>query len=149
MNEDLKELEAVLRHNGLGAGLMVLNKRVAHRFTAVFKIEGALMRNIAIVDKLQEVVPDSFKEIPFEDSFCQFVLRDGSFITQNSQGDTRLDGHVYKGVLNSYVGLPLVTNSGDLFGTLCHFDFPAVDLPDEEFQFLNEVVKVLPHYVST
>ena len=148
MNGDLKDLEDVLRHNGLGAGLMVLNQRVVHRFTAVFKLDGAVMRNIAIVDKRREVVPDSFKEIPFEDSFCQFVLRDGSFITENSQGDKRLDAHVYQGVLNSYVGLPLTTSSGDLFGTLCHFDFPPVDLSDEEFQFLNEVVKVLPHYVA-
>ena len=148
MNGDLKDLEDVLRHNGLGAGLMVLNRRVPHRFTAIFKLDGPVMRNVAIVDKLQEVVPDSFKEIPFEDSFCQFVLKDGSFITQNSQADTRLDGHTYKGVLNTYVGLPLTTSSGDLFGTLCHFDFPPVDLPDEEFQFLNEVVKVLPNYVA-
>ena len=147
MNAALTELENVLQHNGLDAGLLILNQRVTHRFTAVFKLDGPVMRNVAIIDKLEELIPDSFKEIPFEDSFCQFVLRDGSFVTHDSAGDERLDGHIYKGVLNTYVGLPLANSDGDLFGTLCHFDFPPLDILDTEFEFLNKVVKILPPYV--
>ena len=147
MNLALTELLNALQCNGLDGGLAMLNKRVPHRFTAVFKLDGAIMRNVAIIDKLGEVVPDSLKAIPFENSFCQFVLRDGSFTTQDSAADDRLGGHAYKGVLNTYVGLPITNSGGDLFGTLCHFDFPPLELPEAEFEFLNKVVKVLPPYV--
>ncbi|MFM9901330.1 MAG: guanylate cyclase [Polaromonas sp.] len=149
MDLALIELQNELQCKGLEAGLSVLNQRVPHRFTAVFKLDGAMMRNVAIVDKLGEVVPESFKVIPFENSFCQFVLRDGSFTTHDSAVDNRLDGHVYKGVLNTYVGLPISENNGELFGTLCHFDFPPQNLPESEFQFLNQAVKVLPPYVKS
>lgn len=149
MNLALDDLLNELQHKGLQAGLSVLNQHVSHRFTAVFKLDGANMRNVAIVDKLGEVVPESFKVIPFEDSFCQFDLRDGSFTTHDSAVDDRLQGHVYKGVLNTYVGLPISKNNGELFGTLCHFDFPPLGLPESEFQFLNQAVKVLPPYVKS
>ncbi|NML85602.1 GAF domain-containing protein [Polaromonas sp.] len=149
MNLALTELLEELQRKGLEAGLSVLNQRVPHRFTAVFKFDGAMMRNVAIIDKLGEVVPESIKVIPFENSFCQFVLRDGSFTTHDSAVDDRLQGHVYKGVLNTYVGLPISKNNGELFGTLCHFDFAPLDLPESEFQFLNQAVKVLPPYVKS
>lgn len=149
MNLALTEFLEELQRKGLEAGLSVLNQRVPHRFTAVFKFDGAMMRNVAIIDKHGEVVPESIKVIPFENSFCQFVLRDGSFTTHDSAVDDRLQGHVYKGVLNTYVGLPISKNNGELFGTLCHFDFAPLDLPESEFQFLNQAVKVLPPYVKS
>ena len=149
MNLALTEFLEELQRKGLEAGLSVLNQRVPHRFTAVFKFDGAMMRNVAIIDKLGEVVPESIKVIPFENSFCQFVLRDGSFTTHDSAVDDRLQGHVYKGVLNTYEGLPISKNNGELFGTLCHFDFAPLDLPESEFQFLNQAVKVLPPYVKS
>lgn len=145
---EFEEFQNALLRSGLKAGLMVLNKRVQHRFTAVYKLDGGVMRNVAVVDKLGEVVPEDVLEFPLEHSFCQFVLRDGFFTTQNSAGDARLEGHMYKGVVNSYVGLPLTKTGGDLFGTFCHFDFPAQALADEEFEFLSKAVRVLPAYLG-
>lgn len=149
MDAALTEFKNALQNSGLGAGLVLLNNRVPHRFTAVLRLDGAMMRTIAIVDKLGQAVPDSLKQIPIEDSFCQFALRDGSFLTQNSSDDERLEGHVYKGVLNTYVGLPLSHGDGELFGTLCHFDFPPLVLPDDEFDFLHEAAQILPPFVSS
>jgi GAF domain-containing protein len=144
---DLDDLQSALRHSGLNAALLLLNSRVPHRFTAVYKLDGDVMRNVAIVDKQNEVVPASFAEIPLTHSFCQFVLRDGVFITGDTSQDERLEGHAYKGILNSYVGLPLSKADGDLFGTFCHFDFPAQTVSDEEFDFLTRAVRALPPYV--
>ena len=90
MNLAFNELINELELKGLEAGLSILNRRVPHRFTAIFKLDGAMMLNVAIIDKLGEVVPESFKVIPFENSFCQFVLRNGSFTTHNSAVDDRL-----------------------------------------------------------
>ncbi len=85
--------------------------------------------------------------MPLETSFCQYVMRDGQFITAESGTDTRLDGHPYQGVMGSYVGLPLQGGGDSLMGTFCHFDFENRELPDEEFAFLQRVARLLPRYV--
>jgi len=77
----LIDLQDALKGSGRNAGLRYLNSRVDHRFTAVYKPEAGVMRNVAIVDKLAEVVPANLLAVPLEETFCQFVLRDG-FETQ-------------------------------------------------------------------
>lgn len=142
----IDQVRDTLRTAGLPAALLLLNERVPHRFTAVYQINGDFMRNVAIVDKSGEVVPDDLVSVPFASSFCQFVLRDGSF-KLFGQDDARLEGHPYKGVVESYVGVPLSRDGGDLIGTFCHFDFPAQQLPDEEFGFMQQVALELSPYV--
>jgi hypothetical protein len=43
-----------------------------------------------LYDKAGEVRPDFLAEVPFETSFCQFVIRDGYFTTSDSAVDLRL-----------------------------------------------------------
>jgi GAF domain-containing protein len=143
----LEDLKSALTQSGLNAGLIFLNKRVPHRFTAVYRIDNGTLRNVAIVDKRGEVVPSNLLEVPMGDSFCQFALKDGVFRTDNSNNDDRLNGHPYKGVMNSYVGLPLTVYGEDLFGTFCHFDLDPLPLSDDEFGFLQRAVRALPPYV--
>lgn len=147
MDTQLSPLKDALLLSGLNAGLRVLNDRVPHRFTAVYKLDAGVMRNVAIVDKLGEVVPADFLEVPLQNSFCQFVLRDGVFRTGNSAEDSRLNGHPFQGIVSSYVGLPLSKTGDDLFGTFCHFDFPPQAVSDEEYGFLTGAVRLLPPYV--
>lgn len=144
---DLASIENALQHSGLNAALRALNSRVDHRFTAVYKLEDGFLRNVAIVDKLGEVVPDLLLKVPFAQSFCQFVLREGVFLTADSNVDDRLNGHPFKGIMGSYVGLPIARADGDLFGTFCHFDFPPRDLSEAEYAFLERAVRLLPAYV--
>jgi GAF domain-containing protein len=87
------------------------------------------------------------ESVPLGDSFCQFTLRDGRFLTASSAADTRLDGHPYQGVMESYIGLPLARADGELFGTFCHFDLAGRPVNDEEYAFLTQVAAVLPRYL--
>ncbi|MBC7602714.1 MAG: GAF domain-containing protein [Ramlibacter sp.] len=137
-----------LRSGGLPAALQVLNDRVPHRFTAVYQLDGDFMRNVAIVDKSGEVVRDDLLSVPFTSSFCQFVLRDGFFKLMGDHDDARLEGHPYKGILQSYVGVPLSRDGTDLIGTFCHFDFPPLRVPDDEFVFMQQVAREMPPYIS-
>ncbi len=105
-----------------------------------------MLKNVAIVDKLGEVVPEHLLAVPLGSSFCQFVLRDGVF-NHDGSDDSRLLGHPYKGVVNAYVGLPLMKNGVDLLGTFCHFDFSPMQVTDEEFQFMEKVARELPRYL--
>jgi GAF domain-containing protein len=93
------------------------------------------------------VVPEFLKVVPFEHSFCQFVLRDGIFLTSDSAADRRLDGHPYQGVMVTYHGVPLLDNPGELFGTMCHFDVVSYELPDAELELLRLAARELPRYL--
>ena len=108
----LQEYQRSLETRG-PAGLAFLNSRVPHRYTGVFRLHEGALRNMFLHDKQGEIVPEFLQVVPLNDSFCQFTLRDGLFTTQDSSTDQRLDGHKYKGVLLSYVGLPLHGNAGD------------------------------------
>ena len=146
MNSDLSRFETLLSTEGLHAALKFLNQRVPHRFTAVYRLDDLVLRVVDMVDKdgLNDMQLES---VPLGDSFCQFALRDGSFLTAGSGGDSRLDGHPYQGVVESYVGLPLARADGELFGTFCHFDLAGRPVNDEEYTFLTQVVGVLPRYL--
>ncbi|RZI94704.1 MAG: hypothetical protein EOP78_08300 [Variovorax sp.] len=137
-----------LRERGLEAALEVLNSRIPHRYTAVYWLpDPDRLVNVALVDKLREPAPLNLQTLPYNESFCQFAIRDGEFRTFNSARDARLDGHVYQGVLNSYHAVPLTSSSGEILGTLCHFDPVALDLADEDFELLRLFSKIVVPYL--
>lgn len=148
MGNSGKILQSVLEERGLHAGLKYLNDPLTHRYTGVFQLDNGVLRNIDLYDKVGEVMPDFLAEVPLEDSFCQFVLRDGLFCTDNSAADPRLDGHKYQGVLLTYHGVPLLGDRGELWGTLCHFDAEAKTLSDEDFTVLQQAARVIPAYLK-
>jgi GAF domain-containing protein len=147
MIDTFNQYKAELEIHG-PAGLELLNKRVPHRFTAVYELSGKLLRNLFLYDKKGEVAPDYLQVVPFDHSFCQFVLRDGIFLTEDSAVDRRLDGHPYQGVMVSYHGVPLLDNQSELFGTLCHFDVVSYQLPEVELALLQRAARELPRYLS-
>jgi GAF domain-containing protein len=141
-------LQGALSIGGLHSGLAYLNSRVEHRFTAVYRLEKLMMRKIDLIDKAPDHLDTSgLQTVPLGDSFCQFALREGFFRTAKTTGMDDLKGHPYQGVIESYVGLPLVKVQGEVFGTLCHFDFAERPLSDDEFTFLQRVARLLPRYL--
>jgi hypothetical protein len=139
----LGQFREALTREGLAGGLRFLNQRVPHRFTAIYRLEGPLLRNVAMVDKHLHLEPLDLQVVPLKDSFCQFVLRDGLFLTTESGGDERLAGHPYRGVMGCYVGVPVSRTKGTLEGTLCHFDLQSHDLADEEYMLLERAAGLL------
>lgn len=146
MTADIGEFRALLEANG-PAGLDFLNARVPHRYTGIYRLDGGSLRNLYLHDKQGEVTPDFLQVVPFEDSFCQFVLRDGFFVTDNSGDDHRLNGHKYQGVMVAYHGVPLLDDRSELFGTLCHFDVVSYGLPPDELEFMHRAARELPRYL--
>ena len=128
--------------------LRYLNTGVPHRYTAVYELLPNLLRNVAIFDKLGEMEPQFLLEVPFEDSFCKFVVREGLFRTIDSALDSRLDGHPYQGVVASYHGAPIVWRK-EVWGTICHFDPAEHALADAEFELLKAAASVWPKATPT
>jgi GAF domain-containing protein len=148
--DDYTQLSESLDNGGLEAGLKFLNQRVHHRFTAIYRLEEMVLHNVELIDKVDDDFDRSgLQAIPLGDSFCQFVLRDGLFRTSRTTGMEMLNGHPYQSVLESYVGLPLMSAPDKMFGTLCHFDFGEQALTDEEFNFLQRAARLLPRYLQS
>lgn len=148
LSADLAEFDSACRREGVDAALTQLNRRVPHRYTAIYELVDGLLKNRHLVDKAGEAKPEFLLEVPLADSFCQFVLREGSFLTSDSGSDGRLDGHPYQGVMVAYHGVPILDDSGELFGSLCHFDVQSQPLSDAEFDLLQRVARVVPGYVK-
>ncbi|MDW5444882.1 hypothetical protein [Polaromonas sp. SM01] len=143
----LADLETVLTTAGLHQGLTFLNQRVSHRFTAIYRLDGLMMRVVDMVDKEGGMDASTLEAVPLGDSFCQFAMKEGRFVTTQSSQDTRLNVHPYQGVVESYVGLPLTRGAGELFGTFCHYDFTGRPISDEEYVFLTQVASLLPKFL--
>ncbi len=144
---DFTTFSSTLNDQGAAAALAYLNEAVPHRYTAAYRVEGDMLRNVFLHDKKGEVRPEFLAVVPLETSFCQFVLRDGSFRTEDSARDSRLDGHPYQGVMVCYHGVPLIDGDGELVGTLCHFDVTQLGLPDGEYELLEQAGRALPAFL--
>ena len=142
LDQQLAQFRLAFDTDGLYGALRYLNARTTFRYTAVYRLDGQMMRNIHLYDRRGEN-PISLCEVPLGDSFCQFVMRDSGFNTVNSANDARLLGHPYQGVMNSYFGLPLSRKPGTIYGTLCHFDVEPMMSPDGEIFLLEAVSPVL------
>ena len=133
-------------HQDAGAveALAYLNRGVPHRYTAVYELRRDVLRNVAICDKMGKMRPEFLAEVPFRESFCQFVIRDGPLQTSDSAIDHRFDGHPHQGVMASYHGAPILWR-GEIWGTLCHLDLAINTLPDEEFELLKAAAVAWPN----
>lgn len=132
---------------GIDEALRVMNAGVAHRYSGIFALDGALLRNTHMFDKLGEVKPEALEVVVLKDSFCQIVLREGFFLADNTAQDRRLDYSPFQGVVMSYHGVPLLNDRGELHGTLCHFDMVEQSISDEELACLQFTAKLLPSYL--
>ena len=144
---DFDRLASGLKAQGAAAALAYLNEGVPHRFSGVYRIEGDKLRNVLLVDKMKQVRPAFLEVVPMDASFCQFVVRDGLFRTDNSAADARLDGHPYQGVVISYHAVPLVDPDRALIGTLSHFDLIERSIEDSEFELLYQAGHLLSDFI--
>ncbi|MDM0036704.1 GAF domain-containing protein [Variovorax sp. J22P271] len=143
----LDHFSALLAGQGPQEALRYLNQGVPHRYTAVYRFERELLRNVLLEDKRGQMRPEYLIAVPFKQSFCQFVLRDQAFRTDDSAHDDRLVGHPYRGVVVSYHSVPVVDEHGTLWGTMSHFDMSSHPLSDSEFALLQDAAGALTRYL--
>lgn len=141
---DNQQFANILNALGAPAALAYLNAGVPHRYSAIYRLQDGMFENIYLHDKQGEVIPEFLAVVPFEVSFCQFVLRDTAFRTDDSGTDRRLDRHKYQGVVASYHGVPILDGTGELAGTLCHFDVMSYPLSAAEFELLEHAGRAFP-----
>jgi hypothetical protein len=80
-------------------------------------------------------------------SFCQFVVRDGLFRTNNSSLDARLTGHPSRGIVVSYHAVPVIDADRVPLGTLSHFDLVERTIGDAEFELLYQAGRLMADFL--
>ena len=143
IKNELNDFEEILRRQGTYAALKFLNQRVSHRFSAIYRLDKNDLEIVELIDKLDDAATAPSSRVPFLQSFCEIAIRDNGVKTSNSALDKKLDGLPNQGVLLSYVGLPLMQQAGNLYGTLCHYDTTEQLISDDEFAFLQQATALL------
>ncbi len=148
--ETLREtLRSILNEGGINDALAFLNKRVDHRFSAIYRLDGSNLRMVHFYDREGTDQPlEVLKVVPFKHSLCHLAVRDGEFDTQDARLDPEVSPSGFRRVMISYVGFPLVKPNGELYGTFCHFDLVPREVSEEEIEFLGVAVEVLQGYIS-
>lgn len=81
-------------------------------------------------------------------SYCVFVRDRGrAFATSDSLQDARVRGHPKRREVQSYCGVPLRDTNGEMFGTICHFDFRAIPISDENVELMEAIAPLLKRSV--
>jgi len=124
------ELKRIFLADGLRAALAYLNALSAQRFTSVFRFQDDRLQCVTFYDRDHPEL-ETCEEIAVEASYCMFVRNSRCRLdVEESLDDSRLAGHPKQNVVRSYCGVPLVGEDGEVFGTVCHFDFsPGVIHP--------------------
>jgi GAF domain-containing protein len=142
-NSASARFKAILQTQGVREALKFLNRTSAHRFTALFRFEGGTLRNLHLIDRDDPTV-ERCPDLPVLESYCVYVRSTNrTFKIEDSWCDPRVEGHAKQRTVRSYCGVPLFTEDGELFGTICHFDYEAIPYADEEVYLLDAAAPLL------
>lgn len=141
-------LHTLLKAHGAQTALAWLNAGVPHRYSAIYCLKGDSFTPLFVHDKLGERTPPLIQVVPFEFSFCKYVMQDGEFATHDTTADARLDGNPYQGVVMSYQGVAIVNAAGEFQASLCHFDIVCQSLADSEHTLMQAAAKLFFRYLT-
>lgn len=141
--EIVSRFRTILEADGVRGALGFLNQQGAHRFTGLFRFDGGTLRNLHLIDRDDPTV-ERCPDQPVLDSYCVYVRQTGqTFVTADTRDDPRVEGHPKQHSVQSYCGVLLLEENGELFGTICHFDFDPVPFSSEEVFLLEDVASTL------
>ena len=137
-------LRYLLQSLQINEALGELNATTDYRFTAVYRFTASGAANLAIFDRHSDT-PESLLVVPEGASYCGIVRETrNAFLVTRSLEDGRIVKHPARDAVQSYCGVPLIAEDGEVFGSLCHFDFEPRDGSDDITALMMEV----SHYLA-
>lgn len=137
------QLRYLLNAGRVQAALEYLGLIFPYRFAALYRFDGVSLQNLVFVDREQpgaSLAPT----VPTDTSYCELVRASGeSFLLEDSLVDPRVADHPKRDVVRSYCGVPLLDARGELFGTVCLFDYDAVPDDAQVLGLLGEIADAL------
>ena len=138
------EFCAIVASQGAGAALAWLNARTRFRFTGIYHVDPPLLRNVVLFDRENPTLNLSGEVVPLEETYCALTRSlQAPFSTDDSRQDPRLVNHAARESVISYAGVPLWLGSGQVWGSLCHFDVRPRLLPKAERALLESFAPFL------
>lgn len=143
-------LRATLASRGPLAALGLLNARTRFRFTGVYRTEPPLLRNIALFDRENPALNVSGSCGRLDGTFCVFVWgSEAPYCVSDATADEGLRRYTSQDTVLSYAGVPIRSPSGQVVGTLCHFDGRPRILPPGELQAMEAIAPVLAEWLAS
>lgn len=142
MSPLIDDFERTLSSSGLHAALGLLNARTTHRFTGVYRFDGDWLRNVALFDRWNPQAAGGV-DAPMRETFCAILPTQGATL-EVVDGST--DGRfpwMSENAVMSYCGALIRAESGDPFGTLCHFDMSRCEAASSQLFPLMEAAAPL------
>src|ERR1700680_3834492 len=137
------EFKTVLKAHGLWAAMRWLNDRVPYRFTAIFAFDADMLRNICMVDKENEKITNCYDQ-PITESYCMYIYRSAQrFSVEEASRDMRVAAHPKRRNVQCYYGIPLFGSTGEMLGTVCHFDSMPVRVTEDVATVLDDLAPLI------
>lgn len=137
----LQKLQTVLEQQGVLPVLRILNKRAPHRFTAVYRYDAAILRNIHLVDAYHPAL-ERGDDVALEDAYCDLLSERRPSLAFGAPADVPGLPQLASPTV-SYCGVLLIKADGTPYGSLCHFDLMRCERPTSEMALLASVAPLI------
>ena len=137
------ELETQLTEHGVRGALAWLNSRTQYRYTALYLVDGTVLKNIYVFDR-NDPTDKPYTDTPINEAYCNLVMdTEQAIIVTDALHDARTARHSYSAAIRSFCGFPLQRADGSACGALCHFDDQPLEIDASERAMLDIAGKVL------
>lgn len=143
-HETIAEVRKRLFDDGVRAAVIYLNSLTDYRFSALYRFTSDAVSSIFFYDRLHPTVTTS-PEIPLMHAYCvevanaarPFCTASALSAAKPAQEPTRVQ---------SFCGVPLIDHEGEMFGTLCHFDFSTRILDRQDLALMEGMAEILKEH---
>lgn len=142
-NELLNFAELLSQYN-LHAALTYLNSRTPHRFTAIYKYDGEVLRNLCLVDKYDPEVKLGVNAL-LVNTYCS---RLSTQLSLNMLAHIPNDYPKVAGFVEAYGGVLISDENGNPFGSLCHFDSKRCEVNRNDMPLLKQAAPLIYKYLQ-
>ena len=141
MQAEIAEFAAVLQQQGVHAALGYLNHRTPHRYTAVYRFDGDVLRSEALFDRNVADVRQG-TDAPLATTYCSLVGRSEAPVDiLDAAVDPQARG--IETPVISYCGALIRDGQGIAFGTLCHYDLQRCQTRTTDQPLLEAAAQLL------
>ncbi len=142
----LETFKDLLSNSGLNGALEFLNHGTPHRYTGIYRFDGAVLRNMALYDCYDQQLIKG-EDAPMAATYCSLVKKQELLEINDAHQDVRVKNIIFTPVV-SYCGVLIRDAAGNPFGTLRHFDMKRCQEPYLDFSLLEEATKHVFTYLE-
>lgn len=137
-----RRFEAVLSSAGISAALGFLNARTPHRFTGIYRYDGAMLRNEYLYDQFQPKVVKG-EDVPLAQAYCSIVAHTQAPLEVLDTATLSARQFIAGSPVISYCGVLIRDYRGEPYGALCHFDMKPCQVRVSDIPLLEAVAPLL------